>query len=124
MIVVLDKIKRGIMVEQVQRVFNRPNPATKSPDATLQMRSFSICCCRSVICDLSWEPSLARTAQAMTGRETPHARPSAPLERTKMYGTFLSSHSSGKWSRISSGAASAAKMTNSAIPRFNAFVAE
>lgn len=34
-------------------------------------------CCSVCICGFSWEPSLAITALAMTGRGTPHARPSA-----------------------------------------------
>lgn len=52
----------------------------------------------------------------MTARLTPHARPSAALEGTKMYGTFLSSHRSGRCSRISMGFVSAVKMTISAMP--------
>ena len=38
---------------------------------------------RVLIWDLSWDPSLVVTEQEMTGRETPHARPSACLEGTK-----------------------------------------
>ena len=81
-------------------------------------------------------PSLVVMEHEMTGRETPQERPSAfwgsggvmekrgeaagrrgggPRGRpgaclfgTKTYGTFLSSHSSGRCSRISSGSASAA----------------
>ena len=37
---------------------------------------------------LSSEPSWAVTEAEMTGRDTPHARPSACLEGTKTYGTF------------------------------------
>ena len=35
---------------------------------------------RVLIWDLSWDPSLVVTEQEMTGRGTPHARPSACLE--------------------------------------------
>lgn len=59
----------------------------------------------------------------MTGRDTPQARPRACLERTNTYGTFLSSHSSGRWRMISSGSASAAITINSAMPLFRVFVA-
>jgi hypothetical protein len=45
---------------------------------------------------------------AMTARLTPHARPSATLLSTNTYGTFLSSDSIGRWSRIASGVVSAA----------------
>ena len=64
-------------------------------------------CCSVCICGFSWEPSLAITALAMTGRDTPHARPSATgkdtgewvhntvqlrnspaLDGTNTYGTF------------------------------------
>lgn len=46
------------------------------------------------------------------------------LEGTNTYGTFLSSHSSGKCRRISSGSASAAMTMNSEIPRFSVLVAD
>ena len=59
----------------------------------------------------------------MTGRLTPQARPRAILEGTKTYGTFLSSHKSGRWSKISRGSASAARTMNSEIPRLSVFVA-
>lgn len=36
----------------------------------------------------SWLPSLVVTEQAITGRDTPQARPRAALEGTKTYGTF------------------------------------
>ena len=36
----------------------------------------------------------------------------------------LSSHKRGKWSKISKGSVSAARMINSAKPRFSVFVAE
>lgn len=55
---------------------------------------------------LSSRASLVVIEAAMTGRETPHARPSAVLLGTKTYGTFLSSQSSGRWSRISIGSVS------------------
>ena len=45
----------------------------------------------SWICVFSCEPSLEVMEPAMTGRETPHARPKAVFDLTKMYGTFLSS---------------------------------
>ena len=82
------------------------------------MASFKV-----VICDLSCEPSLVVTEHEITGRETPHARPKACFEGTNTYGTFLSSASRGRWSRISSGSVSAAKTTNSEIPRFKVLVA-
>lgn len=75
------------------------------------------------ICGLSWEPSLMVTEVAMTGRDTPQARPRACLERTNTYGTFLSSQSSGRWRMISSGSASAAITINSAMPLFRVLVA-
>lgn len=56
--------------------------------------------------------SLARTTK-------PHT-----LEGTKTYGTFLSSHSRGRCSKISKGSASAAITMNSEIPRLSVFVAE
>lgn len=49
---------------------------------TPQMRSFSIFSLRERIWDLSGEPSAAMTEAEITGRETPHARPSAALEDT------------------------------------------
>lgn len=76
------------------------------------------------ICGLSWDPSFMVTEVAMTGRDTPQARPSACLERTNTYGTFLSSQSSGRWRMISSGSASAAMTINSAMPLFRVLVAE
>ena len=45
------------------------------------------------------------------------------LFRTKTYGTFLSSHKSGKCNRISSGSVSAASTMNSACPRLRVLVA-
>lgn len=87
----------------------------------------------------SCEFSFVVTDAAMTGRETPHARPSAVLLGRKMYGTFcmarvshvsgrrrrrtLSSHSSGRCSRISSGSVSAVSTMNSEMPRFSVLVA-
>jgi hypothetical protein len=44
------------------------------------------------------------------------------LDGTKTYGTFLSSQSSGRCSRISSGSASAASTTNSERPRMTVTV--
>ena len=82
------------------------------------MESLSPC-----ICVFSCEPSFVVTEAAMTGRETPHARPSACLDGTKTYGTFLSSASRGRWRRISRGSASAAMTTNSEIPRLSVLVA-
>lgn len=58
----------------------------------------------------------------MTGLETPQALPRAVLDGTKTYGTFLSSHKSGKWSKISIGSVSAAMMMNSEIPLFKVLV--
>jgi len=58
-----------------------------------------------------------------TGRDTPHARPSAALDGTNTYGTFLSSASRGRWSRISIGSVSAAMTTNSEMPRLSVLVA-
>lgn len=45
------------------------------------------------------------------------------LEGTKTYGTFLSSHSRGRCSRISNGSASAAMTMNSEMPRLRVLVA-
>lgn len=39
-------------------------------------------------CGLSCDASLDVIEQAITGRETPHARPSATFDGTKTYGTF------------------------------------
>lgn len=50
--------------------------------------SFSIACFTAWICGLSAEPSAATMEHAMTGRETPQARPSATLDGTNTYGTF------------------------------------
>ena len=75
------------------------------------------------IWSFSCEASFDVTAHAMTGRDTPQARPSANLDSTKTYGTFLSSQSNGKCNKISKGSASAARTTNSAIPLFSDFVA-
>ena len=63
------------------------------------------------------------TEIATTGLETPHARPNACLEGTKTYGTFLSSHSNGRCSKISIGSVSAAMTINSEIPLFKVLVA-
>lgn len=46
------------------------------------------------------------------------------LDLIKTYGTFLSSHNSGKCNNISKGSASAAHTMNSDIPLFNVLVAE
>jgi len=46
------------------------------------------------------------------------------LDRTNTYGTFLSSHNRGRWSRISRGSASAAKTIISDKPRLRVFVAK
>jgi len=54
---------------------------------------------------------------------SPHARPSACFDLTNTYGTFLSSHSSGKCNRISRGSVSAASTRNSACDRFSVLVA-
>lgn len=86
-------------------------------------RSLSIAIWTDWICGLSWDPSFMVTEVAITGRDTPHARPRACLERTNTYGTFLSSQSSGRWRMISSGSASAAITINSAMPLFRVFVA-
>ena len=78
---------------------------------------------RVLIWDLSCDPSLVVTEHEMTGLDTPHARPSACLDGTKTYGTFLSSARRGRWRRISSGSVSAARTTNSEMPRLSVFVA-
>ena len=67
--------------------------------------------------------SLVVMLQATTGRDTPHARPSAIFDGTKTYGTFLSSHSSGRCSTISIGSTSAVITMNSQMPRLSVFVA-
>ena len=53
-----------------------------------QMSSFSMESLSCWIWFLSCEPSLVVTELAITGRDTPHERPSACLCGTKMYGTF------------------------------------
>lgn len=45
----------------------------------------TLSCC---ICTFIWLPSFEVTEQAMTGLETPHARPRACFEGTNTYGTF------------------------------------
>jgi len=80
------------------------------------MTSVSICLFKS-------EPSFEVIEQAITGLETPQARPKASLDSTNTYGLFLSSHSNGKCSRISKGSASAAITINSATPRLSVLVA-
>lgn len=94
------------------------------PPRPNQTNSLSMAICRDWIWGLSCEPSFIVTEVAITGRDTPHARPKACLERTNTYGTFLSSHSSGKWRMISNGSASAAITMNSEIPRLRVLVAE
>lgn len=54
------------------------------------------------------------------GRTQAHTR---TLDGTKTYGTFLSSHSSGRCRRISNGSASADMTINSEIPRLSVLVA-
>ena len=71
----------------------------------------------------SWEASLEVMLALITGRDTPHARPSATLEGTNTYGTFLSSQRRGRCSKISIGSVSAAITMNSEMPRFSVFVA-
>lgn len=88
-----------------------------------QTNSLSMAICTDWIWGFSCEPSFIVTEVAITGRDTPHARPKACLERTNTYGTFLSSHSSGKWRMISRGSASAAITMNSEIPRLSVLVA-
>lgn len=88
-----------------------------------QISSFSMDCCRLIICGFSWDPSFTVTEHAMTGRETPHALPRACLLRMNTYGTFLSSQRRGRCSKISRGSVSAAITTNSQIPRFKVLVA-
>ena len=75
------------------------------------------------ICCFNCEPSFVVTEAAMTGLDTPHARPSACLLGTNTYGTFLSSANNGRCNKISNGSVSAARTTNSLIPRFSVFVA-
>jgi len=58
---------------------------------------------------LRGEPSFDVIEQAITDRVTPHERPRATFDRTNTYGIFLSSQTSGRWSRISSGSVSEAK---------------
>lgn len=59
----------------------------------------------------------------ITALETPQALPRAVLEGTYTYGTFLSSHKSGRCSKIASGAVSAARTIISDVPLFKVFVA-
>lgn len=64
------------------------NTGIKNNIHDAQIKSFSIACCRDWIWLFSCDPSFIVTAQAMTGRDTPVARPKACLESTKTYGTF------------------------------------
>ena len=52
------------------------------------MNSLSIFSCTLLICVASCEPSFEVTEQAITGLETPHARPRATFEDTNTYGVF------------------------------------
>ncbi len=52
------------------------------------MRSFSIWSLSVWICPLSCDPSLVVTDAAITGRETPHARPSACRRRKREGGSL------------------------------------
>lgn len=61
------------------------------------------------------DSSFGKIVHAITGLETPHARPKAALLGTKTYGTFLSSHKSGRCKTISMGSASAANIINSEL---------
>ena len=54
--------------------------------------------------------------------DTPQALPKSDCLGTYTYGTFLSSQSSGKCSKISNGSVSAASSTKSATPLFKLFV--
>ena len=76
-----------------------------------------------LICVDNWDPSKVIIEAATTDLDTPQALPSAFLDGTNTYGTFLSSHNNGRWRRISSGSVSAAKMINSACPLFSVLVA-
>ena len=51
--------------------------------ASTQISSFSMASFSCWIWFFSWLPSLVVTLHAITGRDTPHARPSAALEGTK-----------------------------------------
>lgn len=75
------------------------------------------------ICEFNSLASLVVTLAAMTGLETPQARPNAVLEGKKTYGTFLSSHRRGRWRTISIGSTSAVMTMNSQIPRLSVLVA-
>ena len=54
----------------------------------IQMNSLSILSWTLFICVASCEPSFDVTEQAITGLDTPHARPKATLEGTNTYGVF------------------------------------
>jgi len=86
------------------------------------------------------EVSSVRMEAAMTDRETPHARPRACFEGTNTYCTFcekgkncsgkrtiaevtLSSHNSGRCSKMARGSVSAARMMRSEMPRLSVLVA-
>lgn len=90
---------------------------------TVYNNNFSIEFFNSSICFVNWEPSCVITEHAMTGRDTPQARPKATFDSTKTYGTFLSSQRRGKWSKISNGSVSAAITMNWEIPLFKVLVA-
>jgi hypothetical protein len=47
------------------------------------MRSFSTASFMLLIWDLSWEPSFVVIETAITGRDTPEARPRAAFDATK-----------------------------------------
>lgn len=59
-----------------------PSAGPYASAAINQISSFSIASLSCWICDLSWLPSLVVTLHAITGRDTPQARPSAALEGT------------------------------------------
>lgn len=83
----------------------------------------SIVMCLRAETKVAQRTSLTVMLALMTALETPQARPRAILLGTYTYGTFLSSHSSGKCRMIAKGAVSAARITISLVPRFSVLVA-
>ena len=92
----------------------RPVPQMPKP---LYMASLSTLSLRARIFEFRSEASLEVKETAMTGRDTPQARPIATLLGRKTYGTFFSSARRGRWRTILSGWVSAARMISSLVPR-------
>jgi len=101
---------------------------SKPPSAVYQvyisyMLTLSISSRRLKIWSMRSLAGFVKMLAAMTGRLTPQALPSPILLGRYIYGTFLSSHRRGRWSRIAAGEVSAVRTMSSDTPRFRVFVA-